>query len=57
MVNEIVVIDSKLDRLLCESPGDAIRLIAQEYQIACDKDAFVMALATKLVLGKARASI
>lgn len=50
MANDLVVIDSKLDRFLESSPSEAIRLIVQEYQIANDRHAFVMALAAKLVV-------
>jgi hypothetical protein len=55
MVNEIVVIDKRLDQLLAESPAEAIRLILQEYQIAYNQQEFVAALAAKLVTLKARA--
>nr|WP_198983041.1 hypothetical protein [Herbaspirillum sp. ASV7] len=50
MANDLVVIDSKLDRLLESPPSEAIRLIVQEYQIANDRQAFVMAMAAKLVV-------
>ncbi|WP_168189820.1 hypothetical protein [Herbaspirillum sp. VT-16-41] len=50
MANDLVVIDSKLDRFLESPPSEAIRLIVQEYQIAYDRPAFVMAMAAKLVV-------
>lgn len=57
MVNEVVVIDARLDRMLVEPPSEAIHLILQEYQIAYNQQAFVAALAGKLVLMKARAGL
>lgn len=54
MANDLVVIDSKLDRLLESPPSEAIRLINQEYQIARDKQLFVAALAAKLVVRVAK---
>jgi hypothetical protein len=57
MVNEIVVIDARLDQILAEPPSEAIRLILQEYQIAYNQQTFVAALAGKLVLMKVRAGI
>lgn len=54
MTNDLVVIDSKLDCFLESPPSEAIRLINQEYQIASDKQSFVIALAAKLVLHVAK---
>jgi hypothetical protein len=53
MVSEVVSIDKRLDQLLTERPSEAIRLILQEYQIAYTQQAFVGALAAKLVTLKA----
>jgi hypothetical protein len=49
MSNEIVQLDTKLDELLGLVPTEAVRLIAQGYQIAYDKDSYVLAMAAKLV--------
>lgn len=50
MSNDLVVIDSKLDCFLQSPPSEAIRLIVQEYQISYDRQAFVTAMAAKLVV-------
>lgn len=50
MANEIVVIDRRLDQILAEHPSTAIQQLLEEYRIAYSKQAFVAALAAKLVL-------